>query len=43
MMTDASKLERLATVEEVAEQVLTYVKNKSVTGQNMVLDGGWGL
>ncbi|ROW16298.1 hypothetical protein VPNG_01892 [Cytospora leucostoma] len=43
MMTDTSKLERLATVEEVAEQVLTYVKNKSVTGQNMVLDGGWGL
>ena len=43
MMTEASKLKRLATVEDVAEQVLTYVKNKTVTGQNMVLDGGWGL
>ncbi|KUI54073.1 Granaticin polyketide synthase putative ketoacyl reductase 2 [Cytospora mali] len=43
MMTESSKLRRLATVEDVAEQVLTFVKNKSVTGQNMVLDGGWGL
>lgn len=42
-MTEASKLKRLATVEDVAGQVLTYVKNKTVTGQNMVVDGGWGL
>jgi NAD(P)-dependent dehydrogenase (short-subunit alcohol dehydrogenase family) len=42
-MTEASKLRRLATVEDVAEQVLTYVKSKSVTGQNTVIDGGWGL
>ncbi|KAL1878646.1 hypothetical protein Daus18300_001921 [Diaporthe australafricana] len=42
-MTEASKLKRLAAVEDVAEQVLTYVKNKSVTGQNMVLDGGLSL
>ncbi|ROV99927.1 hypothetical protein VMCG_06183 [Cytospora schulzeri] len=42
-MTEASKLKRLATVEDVAEQVLTYVKSKSITGQNMVIEGGWGL
>ncbi|KAG6363307.1 hypothetical protein INS49_008404 [Diaporthe citri] len=42
-MTEASKLKRLAAVEDVAEQVLTFVKNKSVTGQNMVLDGGLSL
>lgn len=42
-MTEASKLKRLATVEDVAEQVLAYVKSKSVTGQNTVIDGGWGL
>jgi hypothetical protein len=42
-MTEASKLKRLAAVEDVAEQVLTFVKNKSVTGQNIVLDGGLSL
>ncbi|KAI3400271.1 hypothetical protein diail_3652 [Diaporthe ilicicola] len=42
-MTEASKLKRLAAVEDVAEQVLTFVKNKSVTGQNMVLDAGLSL
>lgn len=42
-MTEASKLNQLATVEDVAEQVLTYVKGKSVTGQNAIIDGGWGL
>lgn len=42
-MTAASKLKRLATVEDVAEQVWSYVNSKSVTGQNIVIDGGWGL
>ncbi|CAN8099495.1 unnamed protein product [Discula destructiva] len=42
-MQDASRLKRLATVEDVAEQVSAFVRAKSVTGQNMVLDGGYGL
>ncbi|KAL9114621.1 MAG: hypothetical protein Q9227_001299 [Pyrenula ochraceoflavens] len=35
-----SKLKRLATPEDVAEQVRLLCLNKSMTGQNVVLDGG---
>jgi len=38
-----TKLKRIATVEEVAEQVLCFAKMRSVTGQNVVMDGGWSL
>ncbi|KAK0630020.1 hypothetical protein B0T17DRAFT_589640 [Bombardia bombarda] len=37
---DRTPLKRLATVEDVAEQVLCFVKSKSVTGANAVIDGG---
>ncbi|KAJ4396880.1 hypothetical protein N0V93_001102 [Gnomoniopsis smithogilvyi] len=42
-MQEASKLKRIATVEDVAEQVMAFVRAKSVSGQNMVLDGGFGM
>ncbi|KAI5866888.1 NAD(P)-binding protein [Durotheca rogersii] len=35
-----SKLQRLATVEDVAEQVLTLARSRSTTGINVVIDGG---
>ncbi|KAJ4258809.1 hypothetical protein NW762_007896 [Fusarium torreyae] len=40
---NTNKLGRFATVEDVAEQVKTYVVSKSVTGQNGVVDAGFGL
>jgi enoyl-[acyl-carrier-protein] reductase (NADH) len=40
---DANKLGRFATVEDVAEQVRTFVVSKSVTGQNAVVDAGFRL
>ncbi|KAK3950942.1 hypothetical protein QBC32DRAFT_216219 [Pseudoneurospora amorphoporcata] len=40
---EKSKLNRLATVEDVAEQVLCFVKSKSVTGVNAIIDGGMAL
>ncbi|KAK3355136.1 hypothetical protein B0H65DRAFT_37521 [Neurospora tetraspora] len=40
---ERSKLKRLATVEDVAEQVLCFVKSKSVTGVNVIIDGGMVL
>jgi hypothetical protein len=42
-MTDRTKLKRLATVEDVAEQVLCFAKSRSVTGVNAVIDGGMAL
>lgn len=39
----ANKLKRFATVEDVAEQVKTFVASKTVTGQNSVIDGGFSL
>lgn len=42
-MTNRTKLKRLATVEEVAEQVLCFVRSRSVTGVNAVIDGGMSL
>jgi len=35
-----TKLKRLATVEDVADQVRTLILSKSVTGQNLCIDGG---
>jgi NAD(P)-dependent dehydrogenase (short-subunit alcohol dehydrogenase family) len=40
---NANKLGRFATVEDVAEQVKTFVVSKSVTGQNAIVDAGFGL
>ncbi|KAK1992957.1 short chain dehydrogenase [Colletotrichum falcatum] len=36
-------LKRAATVEDVAEQVYTLAKSKSITGVNVVVDGGYTL
>ncbi|PVH75035.1 short chain dehydrogenase [Cadophora sp. DSE1049] len=38
-----TKLNRFATVEDVAEQVLCFAKSKSVTGSNAIIDAGWSL
>ncbi|KAK4986434.1 hypothetical protein LTR50_005340 [Elasticomyces elasticus] len=38
-----SKLKRLATVEDVADQVRTLALSRSVTGQNLSIDGGASL
>ncbi|KAF7185753.1 Granaticin polyketide synthase putative ketoacyl reductase 2 [Pseudocercospora fuligena] len=40
---NATKLKRLATVEDVAEQVRTLALSQSMTGQNILLDGGSSL
>jgi NAD(P)-dependent dehydrogenase (short-subunit alcohol dehydrogenase family) len=40
---EANKLGRFATVEDVAEQVKTFVVSRSVTGQNAVIDAGFSL
>jgi len=37
---DNTKLKRLATVEDVADQIRTLVLSRSVTGQNLCIDGG---
>ncbi|KAI1082806.1 short chain dehydrogenase [Whalleya microplaca] len=38
-----TKLKRIVTVEDVAEQVFSFVKNKSVTGVNVIMDAGFIL
>ncbi|KAH9909375.1 hypothetical protein F4778DRAFT_227803 [Xylariomycetidae sp. FL2044] len=38
-----TKLKRIVTVEDVAEQVLTFAKSKSTTGVNVVMDAGFVL
>ncbi|KAF1832410.1 NAD(P)-binding protein [Decorospora gaudefroyi] len=38
-----TKLKRLATVEDVADQVRCLALSRSVTGQNVVIDGGSSL
>lgn len=38
--TEKSALKRLCTPEDVADQVRTLVLGKSMTGQNLVIDGG---
>ncbi|KAF2639966.1 oxidoreductase ucpA [Massarina eburnea CBS 473.64] len=35
-----TKLKRLATVDDVADQVRTLILSRSVTGQNLCIDGG---
>ncbi|KAI9710513.1 MAG: hypothetical protein M1820_002649 [Bogoriella megaspora] len=35
-----TKLKRLATVEDVAEQIRTLALSRSITGQNLLIDGG---
>ncbi|KAM0208889.1 hypothetical protein ACHAPQ_009958 [Fusarium lateritium] len=40
---NTNKLGRFATVEDVAEQIRTFVVSKSVTGQNVIVDAGFGL
>lgn len=42
-MKSRTKLGRLVTVEEVAQQVLCFIKSKSVTGTNAILDAGLSL
>jgi NAD(P)-dependent dehydrogenase (short-subunit alcohol dehydrogenase family) len=41
--TKNTKLKRLATVEDVADQVRTLALSRSVTGQNLSIDGGSSL
>ncbi|KAI1299106.1 short chain dehydrogenase [Xylaria venustula] len=38
-----TKLQRIVTVEDVAEQVLTFARSKSTTGVNVVMDAGFIL
>jgi NAD(P)-dependent dehydrogenase (short-subunit alcohol dehydrogenase family) len=38
--TNNTKLKRLATVEDVADQVKTLALSRSITGQNICIDGG---
>ncbi|KAI0515227.1 short chain dehydrogenase [Xylaria bambusicola] len=38
-----TKLKRIVTVEDVAEQVLTFARSKSTTGVNVVMDAGFSL
>ncbi|KAJ0158943.1 3-oxoacyl-[acyl-carrier-protein] reductase FabG [Colletotrichum tanaceti] len=40
---DRAPLKRLATVEDVAEQVLCFARSRSVTGANAVIDGGLSI
>lgn len=42
-MKNRTKLGRLVTVQEVAQQVLCFIKSKSVTGANAILDAGLSL
>ncbi|KAF4984074.1 hypothetical protein FZEAL_653 [Fusarium zealandicum] len=42
-MSDRTKLGRLVTVEDVAQQVLCFIKSKTVTGVNAVLDAGMSI
>nr|OQO19665.1 hypothetical protein B0A51_10974 [Rachicladosporium sp. CCFEE 5018] len=41
--TQATKLKRLATVEDVADHVRVLATSRSTTGQNIVVDGGTSL
>ncbi|KAI1128420.1 short chain dehydrogenase [Nemania abortiva] len=38
-----TKLKRIVTVEDVAEQVLTFARSKGTTGVNVVMDAGFTL
>ncbi|PKS08462.1 hypothetical protein jhhlp_004845 [Lomentospora prolificans] len=39
----ANKLGRFATVEDVAQQVRTFVVSRTITGQNAIIDAGFSL
>lgn len=39
-MKNNTKLKRFVTVDDVAEQVLCFVRSKGVTGTNAVIDAG---
>ncbi|GAB1725120.1 hypothetical protein NU195Hw_g6841t1 [Hortaea werneckii] len=41
--TNATKLKRLATVEDVADQVRVLATTRSMTGQNLIVDSGLTL
>lgn len=43
MVKEANKLKRFTTMEDVAEQVRTFVVSKTVTGQNAIIDAGFSL
>ncbi|KAI1756490.1 short chain dehydrogenase [Xylaria castorea] len=38
-----TKLKRIVTVEDVADQVLTFARSKSMTGVNVIMDAGFIL
>lgn len=38
-----TKLQRIVTVEDVADQVLAFARNRSITGVNVVMDAGFTL
>lgn len=38
-----STLKKLATVDDVVQQILCFVNSQSVTGFNAVIDAGWSL
>jgi len=40
---EAYKLKRFATVEDVAQQVRTFVVSRTITGQNAIIDAGFSL
>ncbi len=40
---EANKLKKFATVEDVAQQVRTFVVSKTITGQNAIIDAGFSL
>lgn len=42
-LQDATQLKRFATVEDVAEQVMCFVRSKGTTGSNAVIDAGVSL
>ncbi|KAK2769283.1 Granaticin polyketide synthase ketoacyl reductase 2 [Colletotrichum kahawae] len=42
-MREKTRLKRLPTVDDVADQVLCFAKSRSVTGANVVIDGGLSL
>ncbi|OLN88493.1 Granaticin polyketide synthase putative ketoacyl reductase 2 [Colletotrichum chlorophyti] len=42
-MQEKTRLKRLPTVEDVADQVLCFARSRSVTGANVVIDGGLSL
>lgn len=42
-MREKTKLKRIVTVDDVAEQVLCFARSKGITGVNAVIDAGLSL